>query len=67
MAPPRTWNSAVAPAPRLHGWLSGPRINLLFIVALLPPLGQTFILYGAGLLPVLAMSIIVAVGWQTDI
>lgn len=64
MAFPRTRNSAAALAPLLHGWLTGPRIDLLFIVALLPPLGQALVLHGTRLLPVLAVSIAVAVGWQ---
>ena len=64
MALPRPRNSAAALAPPLHGWLTGLRIDLLFIVALLPPLGQALVLQGTRLLPVLAVSIAVAVGWQ---
>ena len=62
MGPPRTRNSAVALS--LHSWGTGPRISLLFIVSLLPALGQTLILHGTGLLPVLAVSVAFAAGWQ---
>ncbi len=57
-------STARLPALRLHGWLSGPRIQLLFIVSLLPILGQSFVFYGEEVLPVLALSIAISVGWH---
>jgi len=64
MAVPRPRIPATALAPPLHSWLTGPRIDLLLIVALLPPLGQALALHGTRLLPGLAVSLAFAVGWQ---
>lgn len=64
MASPRGRNLAAALALPLHGWLTGPRIDLLFVVALFPPIGHALVLYGTRLLPVVAVSVALAVGWQ---
>lgn len=48
----------------VRGWLTGPRIDLLFAAALLPPLVQALSGRGAALLPVLALTLAVTFGWE---
>jgi len=64
MAGLRLRRSASTRLPPLRGWLTGPRIDLLFVVALLPPLGQALHSRGPGLLPVVALALAVAFGWE---
>jgi Na+-transporting NADH:ubiquinone oxidoreductase subunit B len=49
---------------RVHGRLTALRIEVLFVVALLPPLAQMLYMQGVTRLPVLTLSLAVAVGWQ---
>jgi len=63
MAAPRArnpaWSALLSPQVRL----TGPRIDMLFVVALLPPLAQALYARGAALLPMLALAMAVSLGW----
>ena len=64
MIVPRARESQTFRAPALHFWLTGPRIDLLLAVALLPPLIQALVLQGPRYWTLLAICIAVTVGWQ---